>query len=250
MMNKFGIIKSKILLKLTESYQSKDMNTIKKIVKLIKSNNNFKELYNFYENVENMYFDNKEYAELFLEQSIPFLSTLYENITPFLKQLDEELGDIKPIDNLLYEDIDIISEKKTLSNINRKVEAKKRILEHLLTKKTLKEPLDDEENTPIITNESLLYSILTNNFNVLYDAALTEEEKNEFKIILKMTDADVKKNIKIIREELLSKIEKLLVENKSDDFSEKLKKAQSEINIMSDTKINYFKLKQLKEELI
>ena len=66
-MNKFGIIKSKLLTKLTESYANENKAEIKNVLTTIKENKNFKEMYLFYEEIENKYIEDKEIAKLYVE---------------------------------------------------------------------------------------------------------------------------------------------------------------------------------------
>ena len=48
-MSNFGEIKSKMLTKLTESYNSGNKNELKDLIKKLKSNKNLVEMHNFYE---------------------------------------------------------------------------------------------------------------------------------------------------------------------------------------------------------
>ena len=66
-MNKFGAIKTKLLSKLTESYAKENKAEIKDILTTIKENKEFKEMYLFYEEIENKYIDDKETAKLYVE---------------------------------------------------------------------------------------------------------------------------------------------------------------------------------------
>ena len=56
-MNSFGKIKSKILHKLGESYVSGNKSEMKSILKTIKENKDFKEMYLFYEEIENKHIE-------------------------------------------------------------------------------------------------------------------------------------------------------------------------------------------------
>ena len=51
-MNKFGELKNKMLTKLTESYTKENKTEVKDILKTIKENKDFKEMYLFYEEIE------------------------------------------------------------------------------------------------------------------------------------------------------------------------------------------------------
>jgi hypothetical protein len=50
-MDKFGVLKSKMLIKLTESYNNKNKKETKNILNTIKENKDFKEMYLFYEDI-------------------------------------------------------------------------------------------------------------------------------------------------------------------------------------------------------
>ena len=54
-MAKVGVIKSKLLKKLTETYSTDNKVEMKNILKLVKENKDFKDLYLFYEEMENKY---------------------------------------------------------------------------------------------------------------------------------------------------------------------------------------------------
>ena len=66
-MNKFGELKNKMLTKLTESYTKENKTEVKDILKTIKENKDFKEMYLFYEEIENKYIEDKETAKLYVE---------------------------------------------------------------------------------------------------------------------------------------------------------------------------------------
>jgi hypothetical protein len=68
-MNNFGKIKSKLLKKLTEAYASDNFKqNTKNLIKVVKKNKDFKEMYLFYEEIENKYIEDKEVAKLYVEQ--------------------------------------------------------------------------------------------------------------------------------------------------------------------------------------
>ena len=63
-MNTFGTIKSKLVKKLTESYISDKKSEIKEIVNIIRRDKEFRDLYLFYEEIENKYIDDPSIAKL------------------------------------------------------------------------------------------------------------------------------------------------------------------------------------------
>jgi len=247
-MNKFGIIKTKMLNKLTESYANENKNEIKSILKEIKENKEFKEMYLFYEEIENKYFEDKEIAKLYVEG----LSTYFgqpmgnwNNLNMFCESLHNKLGDVEIETNELYESLDMLSEKDSLSNIEKKVIAKNKLVEHLTTKKEIIE----SKETTLVPNETLLNAVLANNFNALYSNTLSESQKEELKNILSISYDDLITKSNELAESVLSKVESLLIESNDSELKIKLDNVKKEVNGMSPSKYNYYRLTELKNGL-
>ena len=134
-MNKFGIIKTKMLNKLTESYANENKSEIKSILKEIKENKEFKEMYLFYEEIENKYFEDKDTAKLYVEDLSSILKQKASKINAFCEVINMSVYDTQIDENQLYDSIDQLLEEDNLTNIEKKVNAKKKLVEHLTTKK-------------------------------------------------------------------------------------------------------------------
>jgi len=240
-MNRLGVVKTKILKKLTESFGSGDKSEMKQILNKIVSNKDFKEMYLFYEEIENKYFDNTDVAKLYVEELNSILKSKSKTITDVCNELNESLQDIEAENNELYSCLDQLAEDDSLSNLDKKIIAKKKLIEHLTTKKDIKL----EESISFTGNENLLYSVLANNFNTLYSEKLNENQKEELKTILSLTNEDLDKNISELKENVLNKVNNILVESKDGELSGKLQSVISEVNSMNTSKYNYFRLKQL-----
>lgn len=245
-MKKFGDIKSKMLTKLTESYSKQNKEEIKSILNLIKENKDFKELYLFYEEIENKYFEDKEVAQLYVEQISSMLKDRKPLDTKFINKLSTTLKDVEINENEIYKSLDILCEEDSLLNIDKKVLSKKKIVDYLLTKKNV------VENTDIkyVENENLLHAVLANNFNVLYNNTLSESEKEELKNILSLSQEDLIKNTNELKESINSEIENLLSESPNDELKTSLDKVKEEMKTMDTSKYNFYRLKQLKNGLI
>jgi septal ring factor EnvC (AmiA/AmiB activator) len=178
-MNKIGVVKSKILKKLTESFGSGEKSEMKQILSKVVTNKDFKEMYLFYEDIENKYFDNSEVAKLYVEELNSVLKSKSKILSTFCKELNETLGDIEFENNELYSYLDQLTEDDSLSNLDKKIIAKKKLIEHLTTSKNV----GAEDKPTYTTNENLLYSVLANNFNTLYSDRLNENQKEELKNI-------------------------------------------------------------------
>jgi hypothetical protein len=247
-MNKFGIIKTKMLNKLTESYANENKSEIKSILKEIKENKEFKEMYLFYEEIENKYFDDKETAKLYVEGLNTYFGQPmgnWDDLNVFCESLHNKLGDIEIETNELYESLDMLSEKDSLSNIEKKVIAKKKLVEHLTTKKEITK----SKETSLVPNETLLNAVLASNFNVLYSNTLSESQKEELKNILSISYDDLITKSNELSESILSKVDSLLIESSDNELKIKLDNVKKEVSGMSPSKYNYYRLTELKNGL-
>ena len=247
-MNKFGELKNKMLTKLTESYTKENKTEVKDILKTIKENKDFKEMYLFYEEIENKYIEDKETAKLYVEGLNTYFSQPmgnWNNLNVFCESLHNKLGNVEVKINELYESLDILSERDSLSNIEKKVIAKKKLVEHLTTKKKITESKD----TTLVPNESLLNAVLTNNFNVLYSNTLSESEKEELKNILSLSHEDLLTKTTELKESIINQVSTLISESNETDLSTKLMKVKDEVNEMFPSKLNYYRLTELKNGL-
>lgn len=243
-MNKFGAIKNKLLLKLTESYSNGDKKTIGEILKSIKSNKQFKELYVFYENFERQHFDSVELAEQYIESISKILNGRSNEIEILNKQYAKLVDGVVSESNELYDSLDLLTESDTILNVADKIKAKKYLIGYLMEVKEI-----DESSDVIVENEKLLYAVLTNNFNVKYNDILSEEEKIELKSLISLTDEEVETRITELKENISNKINNLLTESHTPEFAEKLKETELLTKQMKSSKYNLFKLKQLKTDL-
>jgi len=244
-MTKFGTLKTKILQNLTEAYVLGKKDVIKDTLKLMKENKEFLNMYLFYEEVENKNIEDKKEAELYVEEIIPLLRKHSKGITKFCKTLDKKFNVPTTHDNDVYSYLDILSEDDSLKNINKKGEAKKELVNHLMVKKEIPEPT----STTIIENTSLLHTILSSNFNALYGNTLNEEEKKQLTEILSISESDLKTNFSILQEEVTTKMGKLLAEEKNTELRDKLNRALEESKTLGVSKYNYYKLQVLKTGL-
>ena len=244
-MNKFGVIKTKLLNKLTESYTNENKGEIKNILTTIKENKNFKEMYLFYEEIENKYIDDKETAKLYVEGVINILKQQMDDLTTFCTSLNKMINVETINENEIYNSLDILIEKDSLSNIEKKVNAKKKLVNHLTTKKEIKESKD----STLIPNENLLNAVLTNNFNALYSNTLSESQKEELKNILSIPYDEIIIKTTELKESIVSQVSTLLSESNETDLINKLNSVKDEVNQMFPSRYNYYRLNELKNGL-
>jgi hypothetical protein len=244
-MKKFGVIKSKLLNKLTESYANENKAEIKNVLTTIKENKNFKEMYLFYEEIENKYIDDKETAQLYVEGVAGILKQQMDEISNFCTSLDKLINVEAISENEIYNSLDILIENDSLSNIEKKVKAKKKLVEHLTTKKEITESKD----ATLVPNETLLNAVLANNFNVLYSNTLSESEKDELKNILSLPYDELIGKTTELKESITTQVTSLINESKDSDLLTKLNKVKEEVTGMFPTRYNYYRLIELKNGL-
>lgn len=242
-MNNFGKIKSKLLKKITEAYEQGELkNNTKNLIKVVKKNKDFKEMYMFYEEIENKYFDDKEVAKLYVEEISNILKQKATNLNKFCEVINMSVHSTQIDENELYNSIDQLLESDSLKNIDKKIIAKKKLIDYLTTKKDIKE----SNRGTYTSNENLLHAVLTNNFNVLYMNNMNEEQKTELKNILSISDEDLVSRTNELKKFINNKVGSLLSESSDEDFIGKLKKVKDEVDEMNLSKYNYYRLTQLK----
>ena len=244
-MNKFGTIKSKMLTKITESYSKQNKNEVKDMLNTIKENKEFKEMYLFYEEIENKYFDDKEIAKLYVEEVSNVLKSKMSEISVFCESLNDTLKNVEINENEIYSALDQLTEKETLNNIDKKIISKRKLIDHLTTKKDINE----SQETKFIANENLLHAVLANNFNVLYSNTLSEEQKVELKTILDLSSEDLENKTSELKESILNQIGDIINESKDSEMVTKLSKVKDEVLKKEISKINYYRLTELKNGL-
>jgi hypothetical protein len=247
-MNTFGIIKSKLVKKLTESYISKNKSEIKEIVGIMKSNKEFKDLYLFYEDVETKFIDDPETAKLYAEEIGHMLKNKNILVENTCDLLSKKLDGVVIENNAVYDALDQLLDIDSLKNIEKKVKAKKKIFDYVTTEK--KRAI--AETTEFTKNETLLHAVMANDFNSYYSETLNEEEQDELKKILSLSKEELQNNMNSLKEELLNKIDKIITESsqdKNDDVIEKLEKVKTEVKNSDTSRYNYYKLKTLITEI-
>lgn len=245
-MKNFGNLKMKMLKKITDSYTKNDKKSIKKIINIIKEDKDFKELYLLYEDIENKYFEDEFTAVLYVDELSKSLKGIEKSVESSYRSLNKLLENQDVESNNVYNLLDQLIESDNLLNIDKKVLAKKDLVNYLLKKKEI----NLSENKVFTENENLLHNVLTNNFNVLYNSTLTEDQKNELKSILSLNDDQIKNKMSELKESINDKITELLKEsNEDNEVKIKLNDVKNEMDSMKPSKYNLYRLKELKNGL-
>ena len=243
-MTKFGALKTKILHCLTEAYAAGNKKEVKEILQSIKENKEFKELYLFYEEVENMYLDDKELAKLYVENVEKLLMEKTKRVSKYSKSLDKKLKSENLVEVELYKNLDLLAEEDTLKTVDKKMLGKKKLVEHLTTKKELTESTSEFTN-----NEGLLLVVLSSEFNGKFGDSLSEGEKEELQKLLAIPNDQLVNEFITLKEEVDEKMNCMLTEEQDEVVKGKLKESLTEAKALPPTKYNYYKLQQLKNGL-
>ncbi len=244
-MSNFGEIKTKLLVKLTESYTSDNKSDVKELLKQIKSDKNLIEMYLFYEDVENKNISDKETAKLFVEQIESLLMDKSKSISESVKKIKSKLNDISIDKNEIYESLDIISEGNSLLNVEKKVEAKQKLISHLTTPKTA----ELAESSVHTDNQTLLNAVLVNNFNTKFTDFLNEEQKDTFKKITSLSEGELMNEMNSLKESMIQKFDKILSEEVDSSLINKINDVKKEVNSSPVSKINYYRMIELNKSL-
>lgn len=244
----------KLLKKITESYIKNEKSELKDVLNTIKENKDFKELYLLYEDIENKEIDDIEVAKQYVDEITSLLKKKNVNESTYgfgkiLNKLDSELKNIQVEDeNEVYQMLDMLSENDSLLNVDKKISAKKKLIDFLTKKKT--NMVNENKNSNFTENQSLLNAVLTNNFNDIFNNSLSEDEKKELKNIVSLKENEINEKINTLKEDVLSKIDSILLESKDDtELNNKLSKVKKEVTEMLNSKYSYYKLKELKNGL-
>jgi hypothetical protein len=242
---KFGLLKSKIEKCLVESYTN---NTIKRDLfvfdQLIAKNKNINKLYYLYDELSSKKGLNESLASEFINQSI----VIYENIINKISKseindLNLWVSDIKTENN--YEDIDNVFSQGVLT-LENKIKSKSIVIENLKKK-------EDNENE--LKNVSINQIVNIANKTIKnYLSSLNENEKRKLESILLESDQKLKLKYEIIKEDVLEKLEALLIDHdnthgKDSEVTTKLTESINKVKSENYDKLNYFKLQQLNRNL-
>jgi hypothetical protein len=237
---KFGILKSKIENKLVESYKN---NTIKKEMpkfnQLVLKNKNISKLFYLYDELSANKGLNESIANEYINQSI----TVYENSINKISK-----NDVKSINDWVEgteynNEYDVIDDlfSTGITKLEEKIKSKKTILETIT-----KLPKQEKEiiNIPLNTMVSIANKTIKNYIN-----GLTESDQKKLKTLLTKDDEVLKTEYNTLKENVLNKLESMQETDQDKEVTQRINETIEKITLESFDKLNYFKLKQLNENL-
>lgn len=237
---KFGIIKSKIEKVLLESYSKNTFKEeIKKFNSLVLENKNISKLFYLYDELSS----NKGLSESIAKDYINESIKIYENTLNKIKESDFDkinkwVGNVK-IENQ-YENIDNIFNINIL-NLESNIKSKNIIVEGLTkSEEKPKEVL----NIPIKSMINIANKTFAN-----YIESLNESEQKELKSLLQESDDSLSLKYDLIKESVIEKLNEIKSTENDESVTSKIDETIEKVNYEKYSKINYVRLKSLKENL-
>lgn len=238
-MTPFGLIKSKIEKRLSESYQNGTFKSeFSRFKKLVLENKKISKVIFLY----NELIDKKNLSDSDAKEFVSECVNSYKNIKlqkSDLKILENWLN--KTICENKYTDIDILFSDDVLK-IVEKVESKKRIVESL--KQTQIKQSNPQINIPIKS----MVQIANKTFSKHIEN-LNEGEKKELMGILTISESELKDSFSSLKENTISKLNTMKQKESDIEIKSKIDETISKIQNESVDRVNYFKLKKLNETI-
>jgi len=237
---KFGILKSKIEDCLVESYRK---DTLKRNMfvfeELVLKNKTLSTLYFLYDELSKNKGLNESIVNDYINESIVlFENTVSKVDKNDLKELNMWVDHI--VSENRYEDIDNLF-SSNVSTIEEKLKSKKTISENLK-----KSPEQEKEVIEVPLNSMVK---IANDTIKTYIDGLNESEKKQLNVLLSTPDEKLNQKYDFLKEDVIEKLETLLSENEDSEVTQKINETINKLQTEGYDKINYFRLKQLRENL-
>ncbi len=237
---KFGIIKSKIEKILIESYTKNTFKTeIKKFNTYVLENKNVSKLFYLYDELSSNKGLSDDVAKEFVNESVKiYENTLNKIRKSELENLTSWVNNVK-VENQ-YENIDNIFNVNIL-NLESTIKSRNLVVE------SLKKQINNEKEVLNIPIKSMV-NIANKTINDFIEQ-LDESEKKELTSLLKESDESLSLQYDLIKESVLEKLEELKTTETDESVIGKIHETIEKVNTEEYNKINYVKLKSLKENL-
>jgi hypothetical protein len=237
---KFGLLKSKIEDCLVESYRKdglkRDMFVFEE---LVLKNKSLSTLYFLYDELSKNKGLNESFVNEYINESIIlFENTISKVEKSDIKDLNSWVGHIATENR--YRDIDNLFSTGA-SSIEEKLKSKKTISENLK-----KNPIKEKDVIEVPLKSMVE---VANNTIKTYIDSLNESEKKQLNVLLSTSDEKLNQKYNFLKEDVIEKLESLLTENEDSETSGKINETIEKLQTENYDKLNYFKLKQLNENL-
>ena len=238
---KFGILKSKIEETLLESYKTKTFKQeFKNFKKYVLENKNISKLYYLYDGLTSNKGLSKDIADSYINECI----TIYENTvnkidSKSLTGLNKWISNTKSQN--LYENVDTLFSSDVL-NITSKIEGRKTISENLQ-----KQPIVESEtpsNVPFKTMVNIVNKTAKN-----YIDSLNESDRKELMSLLTEDESVLTEKFETLKSETIGKLNGVISKEDNDEVKTKIQETISKLSSDTFSKLGYYKLTKLNENL-
>lgn len=232
----FGLLKSKIEKKLTESYSNNTFNKeVKSLNSVILKDPSLSKAYHIYNELSKSKGFDKKFAEDFVNEC----EELFRRIKFSKKSMSILESWVKGVvcENQ-YKDIDTILRKNTLI-IENIIQSKNNIISNL----TKKEPVSEIFNVPL----EKLVEVANENLKT-YLSELNESELNQVKKYLALPKSEISKRYEVLSEMVIEKLEDMMTES-DNETKQKITETIGKIKSETIDSISLIKLKNLNENL-
>jgi len=239
---KFGILKSRIEDTLMESYRTKTFKEeFKNFKKYVLENKNVSKLFYLYDGLTTNKGLSKDIVDSYINECV----TIYENTvnkidTKSLSGLNKWVSNTKSKN--IYEDIDTLFSSNVL-NITSKIEVRKTISENL-------------QKEVVVTESTLAGNVpfksMVNIVNCTakkYIESLNESDKKELMSILTEDEKVLEEKFETLKSEAIGKLNSVIIEEVDVEVKNKVKETMTKLTSESFTKLGYYKLTKLNENL-
>jgi len=237
---KFGLLKTKIETLLSESYRKDSFkNEIKRFKTLVLENKKFAKLFQVYNELNSNKGLDNSMSDDFINECVKIYENTINKVSSkeisrlenWTKNIDVK-NQYEKIDNLFSNDI---------TKLQKKIESRKIVRESLM-----KKPLDKKSDVvklPLSTMINVANKSLSS-----YIGTLSESEKNELKNLLMLSDSELTTRYNSTKDEVLNKLNSLK-ESVDNETKEKINETINKVSLEECDRVNYIKLKNLKENL-
>jgi hypothetical protein len=239
-MTTLGELRNRLYIKLSKAYNTKEnlKESLRTFISVLNESDDFKAAYNLYTELEGMTLTDREVAfEAINEAKDEFSKyVVSESYMKAFTTLLEMVSDVEVSKNTLTEDIDTVLYSK--GTIAERSIAKKSIVNHIMSEKTIKESVK-----PV--SQGLLTNLLTIKFNEQF-SSLSESERESFSRYTTMKPNELKKAVDTLKEDISVMMEPL---HEDENLRDTAVLVESKVNNSTYDVISLFKLEELKNSL-
>lgn len=242
-MKSFGQLKSSVETLLTESFIKKSLNKeLKNFKKLVLENKNITKLFFLYDELNSKKGLKKDIVDDYINECIKIYENTINKISPKeLTKLQLWVESNKINSENKFSQIDNLLSSNILT-LESKIESRNVIKENL--QKTEVKQSKEIINLPISTMVQMANKTIENHIE-----GLNESEKKELIQLLSQDDKTLNEEFNKLQESVISKLNTLKESTEDNSIKNKIEETLSKVSQEKYDKLNFFKLKNLSENL-